>query len=187
MARRKTFDIPAQDGHSKDPGKRGTGGGYKQRPIKVIVKNRVARHDYDITDTWEAGIELTGSEVKSIREHPCKISDSFCIVRNGQVYLVGVHIHPYTFGGVWNVDPDRRRRLLLHRKQIDLIAQRLKVGGYALVPLEMYFDEHNRVKLYLGLGKGKKLYDKRRDMAKRDTDREIQRALKERSRYDRVR
>lgn len=179
MAKRKVFDVPRQDGYTKQAKTQST----KGRPIKVIAKNRVARHDYDISDTWEAGIQLTGAEVKSIREHPCKISDSFCIVRGGQVYLVGVHIHPYSNGGVWNVDPDRRRKLLLHRKQINLIDQRLKTAGNALVPLEMYFDEHNRVKLYVGLGKGKKLYDKRRDMAKRDSDREIQRALKERSRY----
>lgn len=152
------------------------------RQKRTISRNRVARHDYEIGETWEAGIELTGTEVKSIRERPCQISDAFCIIRQGQVYLVGVHIHPYSNGGVWNVDPDRRRRLLMHRRQIALIDQRLHTKGNALVPLELYFDEHNRVKLCVGLGKGKKLYDKRRDMAKRDADREIQRALKERSR-----
>lgn len=152
------------------------------RQKKTISKNRVARHDYEIGETWEAGIELTGTEVKSIRERPCQISDSFCIIRQGQVYLVGMHIYSYSNGGVWNVDPDRRRRLLMHRRQIALIDQRLRTKGNALVPLELYFDEHNRVKLCVGLGKGKKLYDKRCDMAKRDSDREIQRALKERSR-----
>lgn len=152
------------------------------RQKRTISKNRVAWHDYEIGETWEAGIELTGTEVKSIRERACQISDSFCIIRQGQVYLVGVHIHPYSNGGVWNVDPDRRRRLLMHRRQIALIDQRLRTKGNTLVPLELYFDEHNRVKLCVGLGKGKKLYDKRRDMAKRDSDREIQRALKERSR-----
>lgn len=149
---------------------------------KSISKNRRAHHDYEIGETWEAGIELTGTEVKSIRERACQISDSFCIVRGGQLFLVGVHIPPYSNGGVWNVDPDRRRRLLMHRRQIQLIDQRLHVKGNALVPLELYFDEHNRVKLRVGLGKGKKLYDKRHDLAKRDSDREIQRALKERSR-----
>lgn len=149
---------------------------------KSISRNRSAHHDYEIGETWEAGIELTGTEVKSIRERACQISDSFCIVRGGQLFLVGVHIPPYSNGGVWNVDPDRRRRLLMHRHQIQLIDQRLHVKGNALVPLELYFDEHNRVKLRVGLGKGKKLYDKRHDLAKRDSDREIQRALKERSR-----
>lgn len=152
------------------------------RQKRTISKNRVAWHDYEIGETWEAGIELTGTEVKSIRERACQISDSFCIIRQGQVYLVGVHIHPYSNGGVWNVDPDRHRRLLMHRRQIALIDQRLRTKGNTLVPLELYFDEHNRVKLCVGLGKGKKLYDKRRDMAKRNSDREIQRALKERSR-----
>ena len=152
------------------------------RQKRTISKNRVARHDYEIGETWEAGIELTGTEVKSIRERPCQITDSFCIVRGGELFLVGVHIHPYSNGGVWNVDPDRRRRLLMHRRQIDLIDQRLRTKGSSLVPLELYFDERNRVKLRVGLGKGKKLYDKRADMARRDANREIQRALKERSR-----
>lgn len=153
-----------------------------ERDKKTISRNRTARHDYEIGETWEAGIELTGTEVKSIRERPCQITDSFCIVRGGELFLVGVHIHPYSNGGVWNVDPDRRRRLLMHRRQIDLIDQRLRTKGSSLVPLELYFDERNRVKLRVGLGKGKKLYDKRADMARRDANREIQRALKERSR-----
>lgn len=153
-----------------------------ERDKKTISRNRTARHDYEIGETWEAGIELTGTEVKSIRERPCQITDSFCIVRGGELFLVGVHIHPYSNGGVWNVDPDRRRRLLMHRRQIDLIDQRLCTKGSSLVPLELYFDERNRVKLRVGLGKGKKLYDKRADMARRDANREIQRALKERSR-----
>ena len=153
-----------------------------ERDKKTISRNRTARHDYEIGETWEAGIELTGTEVKSIRERPCQITDSFCIVRGGELFLVGVHIHPYSNGGVWNVDPDRRRRLLMHRRQIDLIDQRLRTKGSSLVPLELYFDERNRVKIRVGLGKGKKLYDKRADMARRDANREIQRALKERSR-----
>ena len=95
---------------------------------------------------------------------------------------MGTHIRPYSHGGVWNVDPDRRRKLLLHRRQINYLDGKLRTKGVALVPLEMYFDEHNRVKLTVGLARGKKLYDKRSDMAKRDSDREIQRALKERSR-----
>ena len=153
-----------------------------ERDKKTIPRNRPARHDYEIGEIWEAGIELTGTEVKSIRERPCQITDSFCIVRGGELFLVGVHIHPYSNGGGWNVDPDRRRRLLMHRRQIDLIDQRLRTKGSSLVPLELYFDERNRVKLRVGLGKGKKLYDKRADMARRDANREIQRALKERSR-----
>jgi len=149
---------------------------------KTISRNRVARHDYEIEETFEAGVVLTGTEVKSLRERPCQINDSFCIIRRGEVWWVGAHIHPYSNGGVWNVDPDRRRKLLLHRRQIDNLDGRLRQKGLALVPLELYFDEHNRVKLALGVGRGKKLYDKRHDMARRQSERDIQRALKERSR-----
>lgn len=155
----------------------------KQGPKrKTIARNRSARHNYDIGETFEAGIVLTGSEVKGIRERPCQITDSFCIIRKGEAWLVGVHIHPYSNGGVWNVDPDRRRKLLLHKQQIRTLEAKMSQKGYALVPLEMFFDEHNRVKLFIGVGKGKKLYDKRRDMARRDADREIARELKQRSR-----
>ena len=149
---------------------------------KTIARNRAARHAYFIDETFEAGIELRGTEVRSLRERACQITDAFCLIRGGQVWLHGVHIHPYSNGGVWNVDPDRKRRLLLHRRQIDYLDGKLRTKGMALVPLEMFFDEHNRVKLIIGLGRGKKLYDKRADMAKRDMDREIQRALKERNR-----
>lgn len=152
-----------------------------KRSIKLISKNRTARHNYEIDETWEAGIELTGTEVRSLRERPAQIIDAYCIVRNGQLWLVGVHIHPFSHGTVWNVDPDRRRRLLMHRRQIDYLDAQLRTKGMALIPLQLYFDEHNRVKLQIGLGRGKKLFDKRHDMAKRQADRDIQRALKERS------
>jgi SsrA-binding protein len=152
-----------------------------KRSIKLISKNRTARHNYEIDETWEAGIELTGTEVRSLRERPAQITDAYCIVRNGQLWLVGVHIHPFSHGTVWNVDPDRRRRLLMHRRQIDYLDAQLRTKGMALIPLQLYFDEHNRVKLQIGLGRGKKLFDKRHDMAKRQADRDIQRALKERS------
>ncbi len=155
----------------------------KDKPnIKVIAKNRSASHEYFIDETFEAGLVLTGTEVKSIRERACQITDAFCLIRNREAWLHGVHIHPYSHGTVWNVDPDRRRKLLLHKRQIDYLDRKLRLKGVALVPLQLYFDEHNRVKLTIGLGRGKKLYDKRDDMAKRDVNREIQRALKERSR-----
>lgn len=155
----------------------------KDKPnIKVIAKNRSANHEYFIDETFEAGIVLTGTEVKSIRERACQITDAFCLIRNREAWLHGVHIHPYSHGTVWNVDPDRKRKLLLHKQQIDYLDRKLRIKGAAIVPLQLYFDEHNRVKLTIGLARGKKLYDKRDDMAKRDTDREIQRALKERSR-----
>ncbi|SEH62959.1 MULTISPECIES: SsrA-binding protein SmpB [Atopobiaceae] len=153
-----------------------------KREIKLIAKNRTAHHEYEFEETYEAGVVLTGTEVKSIRERSAQITDSFCIVRDGEVWMLNVHIHPYSHGGVWNVDPDRRRKLLLHRRQIDTLEGKLRNKGLALVPLKIYFDEHSRVKVQLGLGRGKKLYDKRADLKKRQTDRDIQRALKERSR-----
>lgn len=149
---------------------------------KTLAKNRSARHEYEIEETFEAGIELRGTEVRSLRERPAQITDSFCLIRDGQCWLHGVHFHPYSHGNIWNVDPDRKRRLLLHRRQIDYLDGKLRIKGMALVPLEMYFDEHNRVKLQIGLGRGKKLYDKRQDMAKRDVEREIARAIKARNR-----
>ena len=165
--------MPASKSGKQAQGKKGK---------KTIARNRVARHDYEITETFEAGVVLTGTEVKSLRERACQINDSFCIIRGGEVWWVGAHIHPYSNGGVWNVDPDRRRKLLLHRRQIDNLDGRTRQKGLALVPLELYFDEHNRVKLAVGVGRGKKLYDKRHDMAERQSNRDIQRALKERSR-----
>ena len=155
----------------------------KDKPnIHVIAKTRAASHEYFSDETFDAGLVLTGTEVKSLRERSCQITDAFCLIRGREAWLHGVHIHPYSHGTVWNVDPDRKRKLLLHKNQIDYLDRKLRLKGVALVPLMLYFDEHNRVKLQIGLCRGKKLYDKRDDMAKRDTDREIQRALKERSR-----
>lgn len=150
--------------------------------IKIISRNRSASHNYFIDETFEAGIELAGSEVKSLRDRPAQLTDTFVLIRGGEVWLNGMHIHPYVNGGAWNRDPDRRRKLLLHKRQIFYLDQKLRQKGTAIVPLQMYFDEHNRVKLTIALARGKKLYDKRADMAKRDTEREIQRALKARSR-----
>lgn len=150
--------------------------------IKIISRNRSASHNYFIDETFEAGIELAGSEVKSLRDRPAQLTDTFVLIRGGEVWLNGMYIHPYVNGGVWNRDPDRRRKLLLHKRQIFYLDQKLRQKGTAIVPLQMYFDEHNRVKLTIALARGKKLYDKRADMAKRDTEREIQRALKARSR-----
>lgn len=150
--------------------------------IKVIAKNRTAYFEYFIEEKFECGIVLTGTEVRSLREKNCQITDSFALVRNGEVFLHNVHISPFSHGNIANVDPDRPRKLLLHKRQINYLQGKTQEKGYSLVPLLMYFDEHNRVKLSLGLGRGKKLYDKRADMAKRDSDREIRRALKERSR-----
>lgn len=152
------------------------------RDKKTIARNRSARHEYFVDETFEAGIVLTGTEVKGLRERTCQLTDTFCLIRNGEVWIHGLHIHPYSNGGVWNVDPDRKRKLLLHRKQIDYLDGKLRQKGYALIPLEIYFDEHGRVKLTIALARGKKLYDKRADMARRDSDREIARAMKEANR-----
>lgn len=148
----------------------------------TIARNRSARHEYELEEFFEAGVVLSGSEVRSLRERACQIRDTFCLIREGEIWLHGVHIHPYSHGGVWNADPDRKRKLLLHKKQIRYLDSKLRIKGAAIVPFELFFDENNRVKLTIALGRGKKLYDKRSDMAKRDSDREIQRALKERSR-----
>lgn len=154
----------------------------KKHERRSIAKNRSARHEYAIEETFEAGPVLQGTEVRSLRERACQITASFCLIRNGECWLHGVHIPPFSHGTIFNVDSDRKRKLLLHRKQIDYLDGKLRTKGMALVPLELVFDDHNRVKVVIGLGRGKKLYDKRADMAKRDTDREIARALKERNR-----
>lgn len=152
------------------------------REKKTIARNRSARHEFSIEETFEAGVVLKGTEVRALRERACQITDAFCLIRGGECWLHGVHIHPYSHGSVFNVDPDRKRKLLLHRKQIDYLDAKLRVKGMALVPLELFFDERNRVKLVVGLARGKKLYDKRSDMAKRDVQRDIERAMKEKNR-----
>lgn len=153
-----------------------------ERPIKEIAKNRTAHHEYFVEETFEAGVVLTGTEVRSLRERNCQITDAFVLIRNGEAWLHGVHILPFSHGNIANVDPDRKRKLLLHRRQIEYLMSKTQQQGMAIVALSMYFDEHNRVKLSVGLARGKKTYDKRADMAKRDMNREIERALKERSR-----
>lgn len=149
---------------------------------KLIAKNRSARYEYEILETLEAGLVLSGSEVKALRERACQLTDCFCLVRGREAWIHGLHIHPYSHGGVWNLDPDRKRKLLLHRKEITYLDSKLHGKGSALIPLQIYFDENGRVKLQIALAQGKKLYDKREDMARRDMDREIQRALKMRNR-----
>jgi SsrA-binding protein len=153
-----------------------------ETPVKEIAKNRTANHEYFIEETLEAGIVLTGTEVRSLRERNCQITDAFVLIRGGEAWLHGVHILPFSNGSIFNGDPDRKRKLLLHKRQIEYLSSKVQMQGAAIVALKMYFDEHNRVKVTIGLAKGKKTYDKRADMAKRDLDREIQRALKERSR-----
>jgi SsrA-binding protein len=146
--------------------------------VKVVTHNRKARHDYHIEDTVEAGIVLTGTEIKSIRAGRMNLQDSFAIVRGGEVWLVGAHISPYTHGNRENHDPTRERKLLLHRREINRLAGKVQERGYTLVPLRVYLRD-GRAKVELGLARGKKLYDKRDSIAKRDHDREMRRAVKD--------
>ena len=147
-----------------------------------IAKNRKALHEYEVLETFEAGIELTGGEVRSLRDNHCQLTDCFALVRGGEVWLHNVHIPPYANGNIANPDPDRKRKLLLHKRQIRQLQERVREKGLALVPLRMYFKENALVKVELAVARGKKLYDKRASMAERDSRREVERALKERSR-----
>ena len=149
---------------------------------KRVAENRKARHEYFIEDTYECGIALVGTEVKSIRAGKVNLKDSYAQVKNGECYLIGMHVSPYEQGNIFNRDPFRERKLLLHKKEIRALQEQAKEKGMALVPLKMYFKENGLVKVELAVARGKKLYDKRASMKERDTRREIDRALKERSR-----
>ncbi len=151
-------------------------------PTKTISTNRQARHEYFIEENYEAGIELTGTEVKSLRAGSCNLKDSWCeITPQGELYIKQMHISPYEHGNIFNRDPYRSRRLLMHRREISKLATQSAQQGYTLIPLSLYF-KGSRVKVQLGLCKGKKLYDKRADAAQRDAKRDIDRALKDRQR-----
>ena len=149
--------------------------------VKVVAKNSKAYHDYFIEDKYEAGIELAGTEVKSIRLGHVNLKDAFCIVKDGQMMVHGMHVSPYEKGNIFNKDPMRQRRLLMHKREILRLFARIKQDGYSLIPLSIYF-RGPRVKLELGLAKGKKLYDKRDSAAARDAKREMDRAIKSRNR-----
>lgn len=153
-----------------------------KREEKTIAKNRRAFHDYDILETFEAGIELTGTEVRSLRDNNAQLTDTFALIRGGEAWLNNLHIAPFQNGNIANVDPDRRRKLLLHKRQIRYLAEKTQEKGLAVVPLKMYFNDRNLVKVEIALARGKKLYDKRTSLKERDVKREIDRALKERSR-----
>lgn len=144
----------------------------EQSDERLVTTNRKARHEYTILDTYEAGIVLTGTEVKSLRQGNANLSDGYAIVKGGEVWLLGMHISPYQQGSYSNVDPVRNRKLLLHKKEIRKLISRLGEKGLTLVPLKVYFT-HNVVKVLLGIGRGKKEYDKRRDIAKREVERSI--------------
>ncbi|MFZ5645962.1 MAG: SsrA-binding protein SmpB [Bacillota bacterium] len=146
---------------------------------KVITMNRKARHEYHILETFEAGIELTGTEVKSLRAGKANLQDSYARVENSELMLYNMHISPYDQGNRFNHDPKRPRRLLMHRHEIMRLLGKVREKGFSLIPLKMYF-KRGWAKVELGLGKGKKLYDKREDMAERDAKRDLERAKKER-------
>ncbi len=149
---------------------------------KGIASNRRAFHEYEVIERFEAGIVLTGTEVRSLRDNGCQLTDCYALIRKGECWLLNLHIPPYRHGGFDNGDPDRKRKLLLHRRQIRLLEQKTQERGLALVPLSIYFNDDGRVKVEIALARGKKLYDKRQTIAKKDAQRDIERALKERSR-----
>ena len=149
---------------------------------KTIAENRQARHEYFIIESLEAGIELFGTEVKSIRAGGVNLKDSWISIDNGEAFIRGMHISPYEKGNIFNRDPYRVRRLLMHKKEIMKLYGQVKQGGYTLVPISMYFKD-SRVKIQVGLCKGKKLYDKRADAAKRDAKRSIDRAVKSNGKF----
>ncbi len=149
---------------------------------KVIAVNRKARHDFFVDDTYEAGIALFGTEVKSLRQGSVNLKDSYCYIKDGEIFSTGVHISPYEKGNIFNRDPLRERKLLMHKKEILKLHAKVGQEGYTLVPLSLYFSGKN-VKMELGVCKGKKLYDKREDAAKKAEAREIERYKREREKY----
>ncbi len=149
----------------------------KDNGRKIIAQNKKAYHDYFVDDEYEAGIELLGTEVKSIRAGRINLKDSYVSLKSGEAVLIGVHISPYEQGSIWNGDPERPRRLLLHRREINRLIGLTQQQGYTLIPLRVYFSGQY-VKVLLGLCRGKKNYDKREDMARRDAQRHMERAMK---------
>lgn len=151
----------------------------RTKGTKTIAENRKARHEYFVLESYEAGIELVGTEVKSIRQGSVNLKDSWCSIDNGELFIRGLHISPYEKGNIFNKDPLRVRKLLMHKKEINKLFGTIKQEGLTLIPLNLYFKD-SRVKVQVGLCKGKKLYDKRETAAKRDAMREIDRSVKSR-------
>lgn len=154
-----------------------------EKGVKIIAQNKKAYHDYFITEKYEAGIELFGTEVKSLRAGKVNLKDSFCRVYNGELYALGVHISPYEQGNLFNKDPMRQKKLLMHKREILKLNGYISAEGYALIPLSLYFSG-SHVKMEIGLCKGKKLYDKRESDAKRSAQRLIEREFKGGARED---
>ena len=145
--------------------------------MKLIANNKKVYHDYFIEETYEAGIVLHGTEVKSLRMGKCSIKEAFLRIEDGEMFIYGMHISPYEKGNIFNKDPLRTRKLLLHKSEIMKLVGKVKERGYTLVPIEVYFSK-GRAKMKIGLAKGKKLYDKREDIAKKDMKREAEREFK---------
>ena len=154
----------------------------KKTDGKMIANNKKAYHDYFILDTYEAGISLAGTEVKSLRMGKCSIKESFIRIENGEVWIYGMHISPYEKGNIFNKDPLRVKKLLLHKSEIRKLRGKIAEKGYTLVPLKVYF-KNSLVKVEIGLARGKKLYDKRQDIAKKDQRREAEREFKVKNLY----
>jgi len=150
----------------------------KASGVKLIARNKTAYHEYSILEKFEAGIELFGTEVKSIRQGSINLKDSFCMVKNGELFAHGMHISPYEKGNIFNRDPMRPKRLLMHKREIMRLYGRIKQDGLALIPLSVYFKD-SRVKLEIGLARGKKLHDKRQAASERSSEREMDRRIKE--------
>lgn len=150
------------------------------RESKLVANNKKAYHDYFIEEKYEAGIALAGTEVKSLRMGKCSIKEAFIRIENGEVWVYGMHVSPYEKGNIFNKDPLRPRKLLLHKKEIWKLLGKMKEKGYTLVPLQVYFKE-GKAKVEIGLAKGKKLYDKREDIAKKDQRREAEKEFKVRN------
>lgn len=152
----------------------------KTAPENTIAQNKKAYHDYFVIESFEAGIELCGTEVKSVRQGKVNLKDAWCSVDNGELFVKGMHISPYEQGNIFNRDPLRVRKLLMHRREIMRLFGQVKQEGYSLIPLALYF-KGSKVKLKLGMCKGKKIYDKRADMAEKSAKRDIERAIKTRN------
>ncbi len=146
--------------------------------MKVIANNKKARHEYFIDEVYEAGIVLTGTEIKSIRNGKVSIKEAYAKIIDGEVLILGMNISPYEQGNRFNVDPLRPRKLLLHRREINKLIGKIKIGGVTLIPLRIYLNDRGRAKMEIAVARGKKLYDKRDSIAKRDTERKMQRAMK---------
>jgi SsrA-binding protein len=153
-----------------------------EREQKIIAVNRRARHEYFIEETFEAGLALTGTEVKSLRHGKGNLQESYAMIKDGQVFLHHCHISPYDFGNRFNHEPLRPRKLLMHKAEIRRLFSKTREQGLTLVPLQLYFNEQGRVKIELALARGKKLYDKREDIASKDAARDVERALRDRQR-----